>query len=97
MSVAYESDSDDSDSFSEQEELPDESKNLREELADIPLGEIEKLKDTVGLKKYNEAIFGLSTERENDDDDSSSHKLHKKQSNHSEIKMLKKKIDKQGY
>jgi len=36
----------------------DETDTLRDELADIPLGEIQKLKETMGLKKYHEAMFG---------------------------------------
>lgn len=77
MSSIYESDSS-SDSNGEEiteEQTVDESKDLRDALGDIPLGEIQKLKETVSLKKYNEAIFGMakknkhSLDDDNDDDD----------------------------
>lgn len=43
----------------------DEAKELREQLQDVPLGEIKKLKDQVGLKRYNQVLFG----NKNDDGD----------------------------
>ncbi|XP_057299743.1 ribosomal RNA processing protein 36 homolog [Hydractinia symbiolongicarpus] len=49
------------DSFQQSSEMFDEKDNeeeLRNELADIPLGELQKLKETVGLKKYSKAVFG---------------------------------------
>ena len=54
--VSNESDVDDT---SESEE--DESQMLRKEMADIPLGEIQKLREKCGLKKYNEAVFGTQS------------------------------------
>ena len=42
----------------------DEAESLRNELADIPLGEVQKLKESVGLKKYNEAVFGSWRKKE---------------------------------
>ena len=42
--------------FADEEDV--EIEGFRNELADIPLGELQKLKETVGLKKYNEALFG---------------------------------------
>jgi len=48
-----------------EEESGDEQACLRKELADVPLGEIQKLKETVSLKKYNEAIFGVSKTHRN--------------------------------
>lgn len=44
----------------ESEEEQDETVTLRNELADIPLGELKDLKDKIGLKRYNEALFGKS-------------------------------------
>lgn len=32
--------------------------NLRKELGEVPLGELQKLKTSVGLKRYNEVLFG---------------------------------------
>lgn len=46
------------------EDAVDEAQEYREQLGDIPLGEIKKLKDKVGLKKYNEVLFGVSKQRE---------------------------------
>ena len=47
------------DSHSETETENEECDDFRKELADIPLGEIQKLKETIGLRKYNEALFGM--------------------------------------
>ncbi|XP_002166926.2 ribosomal RNA processing protein 36 homolog isoform X1 [Hydra vulgaris] len=39
----------------------DESEMLRKEMADIPLGEIQKLREKCGLKRYNEVVFGTQS------------------------------------
>jgi len=43
----------------------------RGQLSDISFGELQKLRDTVGLKKYNEAVFGKRTLLSSRDDDTS--------------------------
>ena len=43
----------------------------RGQLSDISFGELQKLRDTVGLKKYNEAVFGKRTQLNATDDDKS--------------------------
>ena len=48
-----------------EEEDDDEAESLRKELAEVPLGELQKLKETVGIKQYNEAVFGSSWRRKN--------------------------------
>ena len=53
------------DSHSETEAENEEYDDFRKELADIPLGEIQKLKETIGLKKYNEALFGTCKQKTN--------------------------------
>lgn len=53
------------DSHSETEAENEEYDDFRKELADIPLGEIQKLKETIGLKKYNEALFGTCKQKAN--------------------------------
>jgi len=58
---------------SEQPQSDDEeAEDLREQLRDVPLGEIKKLKDQVGLKKYNQVLFGLQNEAQEDAGDTSS-------------------------
>ena len=47
----------------------DKAKDLREQLQDVPLGEIKKLKDQVGLKRYNQVLFGLQEKKDDDDDE----------------------------
>lgn len=47
----------------------DEAKELREQLQDVPLGEIKKLKDQVGLKRYNQVLFGLKDKNSDNNDD----------------------------
>ena len=47
----------------------DEAKELREQLQDVPLGEIKKLKDQVGLKRYNQVLFGLKNKNSDNNDD----------------------------
>lgn len=42
----------------DEESSDDEGEKLRKELADIPLGELQKIKETIGLKKYSQAVFG---------------------------------------
>lgn len=53
------------DSHSETEAENEEYDDFRKELADIPLGEIQKLKETIGLKKYNEALFDTCKQKTN--------------------------------
>lgn len=63
---------DESSDFSGEEDDSELSNTLRDELADIPLGELKELKNKIGLKKYNEALFGGNKTRDskdNDDDD----------------------------
>jgi len=43
---------------SSDEASDDEASSFRKELGDIPLGELQKLKQTVSLKRFNEAVFG---------------------------------------
>ena len=54
-------DEDDSD-----HETVDEAQALREQLRDVPLGEIKRLKNKVGLKKYNQVLFGFQEQNEED-------------------------------
>lgn len=56
----------DEDSDEDDEELADEG--VRGQLSDISFGELQKLKETVGLKKYNEAVFGKKAENDEVDD-----------------------------
>lgn len=51
----------------DEEDIPDEGGELRSQLGDIPFGEIQKLKQSVGLKKYNEAIFGVLANSKTDE------------------------------
>lgn len=50
----------------------DEASQLREQLQDVPLGEIKKLKDQVGLKRYNQVLFGIKTKNTEDEDNEGS-------------------------
>lgn len=47
-----------------------EYNNLRKELGEVPLGELQKLKTSVGLKRYNEVLFGTKLKRDIEDGDS---------------------------
>ena len=66
FSSDYEEDEYDDDGISEGDGNvdADEAKELREQLQDVPLGEIKKLKDQVGLKRYNQVLFGLKDKNE---------------------------------
>lgn len=44
----------------EEEDGNQKAISLRDELADIPLGELKELKNRIGLKRYNEAVFGIA-------------------------------------
>jgi len=50
----------DEDSDEDEEQVADEG--VRGQFADISFGELQKLRETVGLKKYNEAVFGKKSE-----------------------------------
>lgn len=59
----------------------DEAQELRDQLRDVPLGEIKKLKDKVGLHKYNQVLFGAtSNEGEFDESEFEANK-HKRNAN----------------
>merc|ERR1712072_1487713 len=53
---------DDDDDDDEDEESDDDEEVARGQLSDISFGELQKLKEKVGLKKYNEAVFGKKTQ-----------------------------------
>jgi len=51
-------DDEDEDEDDDEDDGESEDEGMTGQLADIPFGELQKLKDTIGLKKYNEAVFG---------------------------------------
>merc|ERR1712168_539127 len=53
-----EEDGDEEEDEEEEEEEEESGGGMRGQLSDISFGELQKLKETVGLKKYNEAVFG---------------------------------------
>jgi len=67
--------SEDADEDDSDQETFDEAQDLREQLRDVPLGEIRKLKNKVGLKKYNQVLFGFQEQNKGVDNEDELKKL----------------------
>jgi len=71
MSDSDYDESSENESATEEETSENKLQKLRKELEGVPLGEIQKLKEKVGLKRYNEVIFGGRAKQLVTDDDES--------------------------